>query len=182
MSYNLPLLSFLSKKSEKESEVAQLCPTLCDPMDCSPPGSSVHGIFWARILEWVAISFSRESSCPRDRTQVSHIAGRRFNLWATREALSKKKGLTNIPDKLLPKYIWSSGDDGLWGPEMHQAGPSLGKDLLPTSRDKGIFQGMPQLQRAVLPKVMSFPEGQPTSRDWDRVIKSQPHQHNTGQP
>ena len=41
-----------------ESEVAQLCPTLCDPMDCSPPGSSVHGILQARILEWVAISFS----------------------------------------------------------------------------------------------------------------------------
>ena len=46
----------------KESEVVQLCPTLCDPMDCSPPGSSVHGIFQARILEWVAISFSRGSS------------------------------------------------------------------------------------------------------------------------
>ena len=61
---------------------------LCDPMDtCSLPGSSVHGIFQAGILEWVAISFSRGSSQPRDRTQVSHIAGRRFNLWATREAL-----------------------------------------------------------------------------------------------
>ena len=46
--------------------VAQLCLTLCDPMDCSPPGSSVHGILWARILEWVAISFSRRSSRPRD--------------------------------------------------------------------------------------------------------------------
>ena len=44
------------------SVVAQSCLTLCDPMDCSPPGSSVHGILWARILEWVAISFSRESS------------------------------------------------------------------------------------------------------------------------
>ena len=44
--------------SKSESEVAQSCPTLCDPMDCSPPGSSVHGIFQARILEWVAISFS----------------------------------------------------------------------------------------------------------------------------
>ena len=42
----------------KESEVAQLCTTLCDPMDCSPPGSSIHGIFQARILEWVAISVS----------------------------------------------------------------------------------------------------------------------------
>ena len=49
-----------------ESEVAQLCPTLCDPVDCSPLGSSVHGILPARILEWVAISFSRASSQPRN--------------------------------------------------------------------------------------------------------------------
>ena len=49
-----------------ESEVAQSCPTLYNPMDCSLPGSSVHGIFQARILEWVAISFSRRSSQPRD--------------------------------------------------------------------------------------------------------------------
>ena len=51
---------------EKESEVTQLCPTLCDPMDCSLPGSSVHGILQARVLEWVAISFSRGSSWPRN--------------------------------------------------------------------------------------------------------------------
>ena len=62
------------------------CPTLCNPVDCSSPGSSIHGILRARILEWVAISFCRGSSQPRDRTQVSCIAGRRFNLWATREA------------------------------------------------------------------------------------------------
>ena len=74
-----------------ESEVPQSCLTLCDPMDCSPPGSSVHGILQARILEWVAISFSRGSSQARDRTQVSRIAGRRFNLWATREAQKKVK-------------------------------------------------------------------------------------------
>ena len=71
--------------SESESEVAQSCPTLCDPMDCSRPGSSVHGIFQARILKWVAIPFSRESSQPRDQTQVSHIAGRFFTSWVTRE-------------------------------------------------------------------------------------------------
>ena len=53
----------------------QLCPTLFDPMDCSRPGSSVQGIFQARILEWVAISFSRGSSPSRDRHQVSSIAG-----------------------------------------------------------------------------------------------------------
>ena len=68
------------------SEVAQSCLTLCDPMDCSPPGFSFHGILQARILEWVAISFCRGSSQPRDQTRVSRIAGRCFNLWATREA------------------------------------------------------------------------------------------------
>ena len=61
------------------------CLTLCDPMDSSPPGSSVHGIFQAWILEWVAISFSRGSSWPRDWTRVSRIAGRCFTIWATRE-------------------------------------------------------------------------------------------------
>ena len=71
-------------EGESESEVAQLCPTLCNPVDCSPPDFSVHGILQARILEWVAVSFSRGSSQPRDRTQVSCIAGRRFNLWAAR--------------------------------------------------------------------------------------------------
>ena len=73
--------------SEWVSEVTQSCPTLCDPMDCSPQSSSVHGILQARVLEWVAISFSRGSSRPRDWTQVSCIAGRRFNLWATRKVL-----------------------------------------------------------------------------------------------
>ena len=70
----------------KWSEVTQLCPTLCNPIDCSLPGFSVHVIFQTRVLEWVAISFSRGSSQPRDQTQVSSIAGRCFTLWATREA------------------------------------------------------------------------------------------------
>ena len=61
--------------------------SLCDPMDCSPPGSSVHEVFQARILERVAISFSMGSSQSRDQTQVSCIAGRFFTIWATREAL-----------------------------------------------------------------------------------------------
>ena len=67
------------------------CLTLCNPMNCSLPGSSIHGILQARILEWVAISFSKGSSRPRNRTKVSHIAGRRFTLWATREALKNQK-------------------------------------------------------------------------------------------
>ena len=78
-------------KQWQQSQVAQSCPTLWDPVDCSPPGSSIHGIFQAKVLEWVAISFSRGSSRPRDQTQVSHIIGRCFNLWATREAPISKK-------------------------------------------------------------------------------------------
>ena len=80
-------------KRASENEVAQSCPTLCDLVDCSQSGSSVHGILQARILEWVAISFSRGSSRPRDQTQVFRIAGRGFNLWATREALNGQKPL-----------------------------------------------------------------------------------------
>ena len=82
-------------KVKSESEVTQSCLTLSDRMDCSLP-DFFHGILQARILECVAISFSRESSRPRDRTQVSHIAGRCFNLCATREALKYKN--TNIKD------------------------------------------------------------------------------------
>ena len=59
------------KESASESEVAHSCPTLCDPVDCSLPGSSVHRILQARILEWVAISFSRRASWPRDWILVS---------------------------------------------------------------------------------------------------------------
>ena len=70
----------------KKKKVDQSCPTLFDRMDCSPPGSSVHGVLQARILEWVAIPFSR-SSRARDRTWVSYIAGRFFTIWATRKAL-----------------------------------------------------------------------------------------------
>ena len=68
--------------SSYESEVAQSCPTLCDPMD---------GILQARKLEWVAVSFSRGSSLPRDRTRVSRIVGRHLTVWATREVLSNRE-------------------------------------------------------------------------------------------
>ena len=59
-------------------KLPQSCPTLYNPMDYSPPGSSVHGILQARILEWVAMPSSRRSSQPRDQTQVSHFVGRFF--------------------------------------------------------------------------------------------------------
>ena len=69
------------------SEIAQLCVTLCDLMDCSLPVSSVYAILQARVLEWVVISFSRGSSWSGDWTQFSRITGKCFTLWATRKAL-----------------------------------------------------------------------------------------------
>ena len=72
---------YIKDENEVKVKVAQSCPTLCDPMVYTVPG-----ILWARILEWVAFPFSRVSSQPRDWTQVSHIAGRCFTSWATREA------------------------------------------------------------------------------------------------
>ena len=75
--------------------VSQSCLTLFDPLDCSPPGSSVHGIFWARILEWVAISSSRVSSQPRNPTSISCIFylhfGQILYRWAIGEARQKKQ-------------------------------------------------------------------------------------------
>ena len=67
---------------ENESKVTQ---------DCSLPGSSVHGIFQAIVLEWIAISFSRGSSWPRDQTQVSHIVDRCFTIWAIREVQATRE-------------------------------------------------------------------------------------------
>ena len=71
-------------------------------MDCSTPGSSVHGIFQARVLEWVAISFSKGSSQPSDRIRVSHIAGRCFTIWATKRKTSTSALLTTPK----PLTVW----------------------------------------------------------------------------
>ena len=144
-----------------ESEVAQSCPTLCDTVECSPPGSSVHGIRQARILEWVAISFSRGSAQPRDRTQVSHIAGRRFNLWATREALR--------PAEITPKtdVLFVIGDcsakvgsqeipsiTGMYGLGIqNEAGQRL--TVLPRECTSHSKHPLPKTQRWLYPRTSS---------------------------
>ena len=84
--------------------VPQLCLTLWDPMDCSPPGSSVHGILQARTLEWVAMPFSRGSSQPRDQTHVSCISwitGRFFTHWATWEAWKVNRSMPKMKSQWL---------------------------------------------------------------------------------
>ena len=97
--------------------VTQSCPTLWDPTDCSPPGSSAHGILQERILEWVAMPFSRGSSQPRGWTWDSSIAGIFFTIWSIGKSSSSTKHWfsffyyanclsfynTNI---LLIKYLW----------------------------------------------------------------------------
>ena len=90
---------------------------LCHLMDYSPPGSFVHGIFQTCILKWVAISFSRGSSRPRDRTWASWIAGRWFTLWATRKAPKRKKKGINFPCNEIQLLLFFSRpvvSDCLW--------------------------------------------------------------------
>ena len=80
----------------------------CHPVDCSPPGSSVYRIFQARIVEWIAISFSRGSSRPRNQTKVSCVAGRFFTYWARREAwyIAYLFTMTYIIGNILSVFLW----------------------------------------------------------------------------
>ena len=96
-------------------KVAPLCLTLCGPMDCSLPGSSVHGIFQARILEWVAIPSSRRSCQPRDWTQASRTGGGFLTVWATREALKALvKAIKKKKKDILSDMVFSES----WKPRM----------------------------------------------------------------
>ena len=132
------------------SEVAQSCLTLCDPMDCSQPGSSVYGIFQARILEWVAISFSRVTSWPRDQTRVSHIVGRRFTVWATKSLIYKQmlgfpcgSVVKNLPalQEPLVMQAWSLGQgDPL--EESMATHPSILAWRIPWMEESGGLQSM----------------------------------------
>ena len=89
--------------------VAQSCPTLCDLMDCNLPGSPVHGILQARMLEWVVICFMG-SSQPRDWAWISCIASRFFTVWATREGqMENGSWLLSLSQKL----IFSPASDGI---------------------------------------------------------------------
>ena len=107
-----------------ESEVTQSCLALCDPMDCSLPGFSVHGILQARILEWIAISFSRRSSHPRVGTRVSHIVGRCFTICATREVISPYQFLSPRENHEIVRWCEISSL-GLFFPYLNHLFPSI---------------------------------------------------------
>ena len=114
LKYMLTEIIYMRHK-KSDSAVAHLCPVLCDPIDHSLPGSSINGIFQARILEWVAIAFSRRSSQPRDWTRVSRVVGRCFTIWATRIAVKFGGGeFTRMnPDIGILSLCWFIL--GIWG-------------------------------------------------------------------
>ena len=113
---NLLQILIAPKPMKLKVLVAYLCLTLCDPMDYSPPSSSVHWILQARILEWVAIPISRACSRSRDWIQVSRIAGRFFTIWATREAPQTHGGLVLAlwSSSLASLFQILSMEDLLW--------------------------------------------------------------------
>ena len=105
--------------------VAHSCPTLCNPVDSSPPGSSVHGILQGRILKWVAIPFSRGSSQPKDRTQVSSIAGRFFTVWATclnQTPFYCRASFRGLQIPAFSKVLWVNGPSSLCCPFCRHSG------------------------------------------------------------
>ena len=124
--FNAVVTVFVLKCMKMKVFVTQSCPALCDPIVWSQPGSSAHGIFQARILEWVAISFSRGSSQTRDQSWVSCIADRLFPIWATREALNpigkqcKAQALESSHPRVRELEQWYKG------PETHWMGATLG--------------------------------------------------------
>ena len=121
--------------------VAQLCLTLCDPMDCGPPSSSVYGILQARILEWVAISFSRGSSRPRDWTRVSCIVGRFHCTYVPYLLYPFLCQWTNVSDLVAGTEILFEREAAGWG----VWGQSSGWDRVEKSSKKHRFQSFRKL-------------------------------------
>ena len=112
-------------KVKSESEVAQSCPTLCDPMDCSLPGSSVHGIFQARILEWGAITFSAGSQSSDSQVANREIQPRWYTLWWKRDSGHLiQNPLANAGDPRDKGSIPGSGRSPGEGIETHSSIPA----------------------------------------------------------
>ena len=163
-------------------------PTLCDPMDFGPPGSPIHGILQARILEWVAIPFSRRSFQFRDQTQVSRIIGRFFTIWAAQEAKQKPCLLSNkniravkvkVSQSCLP--LQSHGLHSLWNFPSQNTGVGscyLFQGIFPTQGSNPdlpncrwilyelSYKGSPRILECV---AYPFSRGTSWPRNWTRV-------------
>ena len=160
-------------------------------MDCSLSGSSVHGIFQARVLEWIAISFSRGSSGPRNWTWVSCIAGKRFTVWATREALEDLNPVLKLKFSKIYDFHWKKLNHNIqsysWDIDRKKVKakvpgscPTLCysmdymkvkvTQLCPTLCDPMDYTVRGILQARILEWVaVPFPKGSSQPRDWTQV-------------
>ena len=116
--------------------VAKLCPTLCNPMDWSLPGSSVCGILQTRMLEWVAMPSTRGSSWSRDRTLVSCITGRFFTIWGTLDYLTGPN-LRILTNRMFHNSVKKRYDYRMWIREKCCEKPLIHHDWL--WRQKGLW-------------------------------------------
>ena len=134
-------------------KVTQSFPTLCDPMDYT-----VHGILQARILEWVALPFSRGSSQPRDWTQVSHFAGGFFTIWVTREALGDPNKVALGTPIQTNEMLCHLRDESLRQPYGVSTFFSLSSMLLLLEKPRGDqgAEGRPSLWRANMWNIWIF--------------------------
>ena len=145
-------------------------------MDCSLQGFSVHGIFQARVLEWVAISFSRRSSWPRDWTQVSSTAGRCFTIWATREA--QDSVTTNLEPGILECEVkWALGNITKNKASGGNGIPDERFQILKHDAVKVLYSICQQIWRKKKKKtvatgleVVSF-HSNPKERQWQRMLR-----------
>ena len=111
------LINLLCEHSESTCmhacSVASVVSTLCDPVDCRLPGSSVHGILQERILKWIAVSFSRGSSQPRDQTTISCLAGGFSYHWAVREVLWTHMKTITMANTFVLTILYQT-QDSVW--------------------------------------------------------------------
>ena len=152
-------------------KVTQLCLTLCNPMDYT-----VHGILQARILEWIAVPFSRGSSQPRDQTQVSHIAGGFFTSRATREAQSYHMTQQSHywAYTLIPCFLSSLVVGGSAGKELVCNAGDL--SLIPVlGRSSGEGNGYPLQYSGLENSMGSIVQG--CANSWTRLSNSHLHSH-----
>jgi len=126
--------------------VSQSCLSVCNPIDCSPPGSSVHGILQARILQWFAMPFSRGSSWSRDHIWVSCIAGRFFTIWATSKVPYTRKDSPPFPLSKTSTFIlvlwlvlcyWPLDKRRVWG-DWRETSGLIGRSICIIFKEAGI--------------------------------------------
>ena len=132
------IVDSLTVEIRSSAELLQSCLTFCNPLDCSPPGSCIHGILQGRILERGTIYSSRGSSQPRDRTQGSHTAGRFFTVWSTRKLPTFGNSL-EISDYICAQFVEQCIKITFWDTHTLQWGQNNSGQFHLTGVSKGLI-------------------------------------------